>query len=61
LEKSKGDSSWRRLKSDGTSREESISSRAMSEVDWIPWILSLNSLRFVARFRASSSVIRPDL
>ncbi len=39
----------------------SISSRATSAVDWMPWILSLNSFGLVARFSASSSVIRPDL
>ena len=32
----------------------SISSAAMSEVDWMPWILSLNSSGLLARRRASS-------
>ena len=32
----------------------SISSAAMSELDWMPWILSLNSSGLLARRRASS-------
>ena len=32
----------------------SISSAAMSEVDWMPWILSLNSSGLLARRSASS-------
>ncbi len=32
----------------------SISSAAMSEADWMPWILSLNSSGLLARRRASS-------
>jgi hypothetical protein len=32
----------------------SISSAAMSEVDWMPWIFSLNSSGFDARRSASS-------
>ena len=32
----------------------SISSAAMSEVDWMPWIFSLNSSGLLARRRASS-------
>src|SRR5664280_1053258 len=39
----------------------SISSRETSDVDWIPWMRSLNSSGLEARRIASSSVIRPDL
>ena len=34
---------------------------ATSDVDWIPWSFSRNSLGFVARLIASSSVMSPDL
>src|SRR5262245_54008787 len=40
-------------------RERSMSSRAWSEEDLMPWTRSLNSSAFVAPFSASSYVISP--
>ena len=60
LEKSNGDSSPSGFILSGASRAPSMTSCERSDVDWTPWILSLNSFGFVDRRIASSSVMSPD-
>ena len=61
FEKSKGEAAPCALSASGDSRAPSMSSFATSDVDWMPCTLSLNSLGFVERRMASSSVMRPVL
>jgi len=60
LEKSKGDSSPSGFILSGASRAPSMTSCERSDVDWTPWIRSLNSFGFVERRIASSRVMRPE-
>ncbi len=60
LEKSKGDSSPSGFILSGAFKAPSMTSCERSDVDWTPWILSLNSFGFVDRRIASSRVMRPE-
>ncbi len=60
FEKSKGDSSPSGFILSGASSDASISSCERSDVDWTPWMRSLNSFGFVDRRIASSRVMSPD-
>lgn len=60
LEKSKGDSSPSGFILSGALSAPSMTSWERSDVDWTPWILSLNSFGFVDRRIASSSVMSPE-
>ncbi len=60
FEKSKGDSSPSGLSRSGAWSAASMTSCERSDVDWTPWILSLNSFGFVERRIASSRVMSPD-
>ena len=60
LEKSKGDSSPSGFILSGALSAPSMISCERSDVDWTPWILSLNSFGFVDRRIASSRVMSPE-